>query len=345
MNEDIVIESKNLERDAGGKPGSTLPHPALEFGPALPRGAALGALVRLLREAGIDSAPVDSRLLLCAALGIDHATLIRDSECPLGSGAATLTAFAARRLRREPVSRIIGHREFWQARFKISQEVLDPRPETETLIEAVLDHAARFPRENWRILDLGTGSGAILCSALQSLPGSSGVGVDISSAACAIARDNLTALGIESRGFIVCGDWARALRGGFDVIVSNPPYVAGGAIARLEPEVRQYDPRLALDGGEDGLAAYREIIPALPGLLAPGGLIALELGAGQYFDVDALLRGRFESPVEVRLDLHGCRRVVLVRDGGGGGGVTNRSRPPQERYIFPKGLGVWRESD
>ena len=105
----------------------------------------------------------------------------------------------------------------------------------------------------------------------------------------------------------------------FDVIVSNPPYVASGAIARLEPEVRQYDPRLALDGGEDGLAAYREIIPALPGLLVPGGLIALELGAGQYFDVDALLRGRFEGPVEVRLDLHGCRRVVLVRDGAGGG--------------------------
>jgi release factor glutamine methyltransferase len=145
------------------------------------------------------------------------------------------------------------------------------------------------------------------------------VGVDISSAACVIARDNLTALGLESRGFIVCGDWARALRGRFDVIVSNPPYVASGAIARLEPEVRQYDPRLALDGGEDGLAAYREIIPALPGLLAPGGLIALELGAGQYFDVDALLRGRFEGPVEVRLDLHGCRRVVLVRDGAGGG--------------------------
>ena len=319
MNEDIVIESKNLERDADGKPVSTLPHPALEFGPALPRGAVLGALVRLLRDGGIDSAPVDSRLLLCAALGIDHATLIRDPESLLGSGAAILTAFAARRLRREPVSRIIGHREFWQARFKIAQAVLDPRPETETLIEAVLDHAARFPRENRRILDLGTGSGAILCSILQSLPGSSGVGVDISSAACAIARDNLTALGLESRGFIVCGDWARALHGRFDVIVSNPPYVASGAIARLEPEVRQYDPRLALDGGEDGLAAYREIIPALPGLLAPGGLIALELGAGQYFDVAALLRGRFESPVEVRLDLHGCQRVVLVRDGAGGG--------------------------
>ncbi|HUZ90808.1 MAG TPA: peptide chain release factor N(5)-glutamine methyltransferase [Methylocella sp.] len=289
--------------------------PALDFGPALPRGAALGALVRLLREAGIDSAQIDGRVLLCAALGIDHATLIRDSDCPLGSGAATLVSFAARRLQREPVSRIIGHREFWQARFQIAQGVLDPRPETEMLVEAVLAHAARYPRKNWRILDLGTGSGAILCSALQSLPGSSGVGVDISPAACAIARDNLAALGLESRGVIVCGDWAHALRGRFDVIVSNPPYVASGAIAYLEPEVRDHDPRLALDGGKDGLAAYRELIPALPGLIAPGGLIALELGAGQYAAVEALLRGRFGSAVEVALDLRGCRRVVLARGG------------------------------
>jgi release factor glutamine methyltransferase len=292
--------------------------PALDFGPGLPRSAALGALIRLLRESGIDSAHTDGRVLLCAALGIDHATLIRDSDCPLGSGAATLVSFAARRLQREPVSRIIGHREFWQARFKIAQGVLDPRPETETLVEAVLDHAARFPRDCWRILDLGTGSGAILCSALRSLPGSSGVGVDISPAACAIARDNLAALGLESRGVIVCGNWTRALRGRFDVIVSNPPYVASGAIARLEPEVRDHDPRLALDGGEDGLAAYRELIPALPHLLARGGLIALELGAGQYAAVEAMLRGKFESPVEVTLDLNGCRRVILARGGTGG---------------------------
>jgi release factor glutamine methyltransferase len=290
--------------------------PPLDFGTALPRGRALGALVRALREGGIDSAQIDGRVLLCAALGIDHASLVRDPDCPLGPGAATVASFAARRLRREPVSRIMGHREFWQARFKIAQGVLDPRPETETLIEAVLDHAARFPGENWRILDLGTGSGAILCSVLESLPGSTGVGVDISAAACAITRDNLAALGLAPRGLIVRGDWTRALRGRFDVIVSNPPYVASAAIARLEPEVRDHDPRLALDGGEDGLAAYREIIPALPGLLAPGGLIALELGAGQHRSVDSLLSRRFKVPVEVRLDLHGRRRVILARDGG-----------------------------
>jgi release factor glutamine methyltransferase len=293
--------------------------PPLDFGVALPRGKALIALVRTLREGGIDSAQIDGRVLLCAALGIDHASLVRDPDCPLGSGAAAVASFASRRLRREPVSRIIGHREFWRARFKIAPGVLDPRPDTETLVEAVLGHAARLPRETWRILDLGTGSGAILCSALQSLPGSIGTGVDISFDACAVARENLAALGLESRGLIVCGDWANALYGRFDVIVSNPPYVASNAIACLEPEVRDHDPRLALDGGEDGLAAYREIIPALPGLLAPGGLIALELGEGQYPAVESLLKGGFGCQVEAGFDLDGRQRVVLARCGAEAG--------------------------
>lgn len=284
----------------------------LDFGPALERGAALDALVRALRDGGIDSARIDGRVLLCSALGIDHASLVRDPDLPLGPEAGRVVSFAARRLRREPVSRIIGHREFWRARFKIADGVLDPRPETETLVEAVLGHAARRPRENWRILDLGIGSGAILCSLLQSLPGSSGAGVDISSAACAIARDNLAALGLASRAAVVCGDWGNAFRGRFDIVVSNPPYVASGAIASLEPEVRDHDPHLALDGGEDGLAAYREIIPALPGLLAPGGLIALELGAGQHRSVISLLSGKFDAPVEIRLDLNGQRRVIVA---------------------------------
>jgi len=288
--------------------------PAPDFDPALPRGAALCRLVRLLREGGIESAPIDGRVLLCAALDIDHANLVREPECPVGPGAATLMSFAARRLRREPVSRIIGHREFWQARFKITESVLDPRPETETLVEAVLDHAAQFPRKNWRILDLGTGSGAILCSVLQGLPGAFGVGVDISPAACTIARSNLAALGLASQGVVVCGDWAHALCGRYDVIVSNPPYIASGAIAGLEPEVRDHDPHLALDGGSDGLAAYRRIIFSLPDHLAPGGLAALELGTGQYRSVAALLGGRFGVPAGYRLDLQGRQRVVLLHD-------------------------------
>ena len=279
------------------------------------RGVGQRSLARALAKGGKEPAQIDARVLLCAALGIDHADLVSNPDCPLGPGAAVVATFAARRLKGEPVSRITGRREFWRACFKIGPVVLDPRPETETLIEAVLDYAARFSRENWRILDLGTGSGAILCSLLQSLPGASGVGTDISLGACAIARDNLAALGLAWRGLVVCGDWTHALRGPFDVIVSNPPYVARGEISRLAPEVRDHDPRLALDGGEDGLAAYREIIPVCRDLLAPGGLIALEVGAGQHLAVESLLTGAFGAPVKVRLDLDGCRRVVLACPG------------------------------
>ena len=289
-------------------------HPP-DFAPAMARGTARRLLARALAKGGIEPARIDARVLLCAALGIDHADLVSNPGYPLGLGAELVASFAARRLKREPVSRIIGHRDFWRARFKIDPAVLDPRHATETLIEAVLDHAARSPRENWRILDLGTGSGAILCSLLQSLPGSVGAGIDISRGACAIARDNLAALGLARRGLIVCGDWADALRGPFDAIVSNPPYVVRGEIGRLAPEVRDHDPRLALDGGDDGLAAYREIIPASRDMLAHGGLIAMEMGAGQHRAVESLLTGAFGAPVEVRLDLDGCRRVVLAYPG------------------------------
>jgi release factor glutamine methyltransferase len=286
-----------------------------DFEPAMARGAARRSLARALAKNGIEPAQIDARVLLCAALGIDHADLVSNPDCPLGPGAESIVSFAARRLNGEPVSRIIGHRDFWRARFKIGPAVLDPRHATETLIETVLNHAARSPHKNRRILDLGTGSGAILCSLLQSLPGSFGAGVDISPGACAIARKNVAALGLVRRGLIICGDWTRALRGPFDAIVSNPPYVVRGEIFRLAPEVRDHDPRLALDGGEDGLAAYREIIPASRDLLAPGGLIALEVGADQHPAVESLLTSAFGAPAEVRLDLDGCRRVVLACPG------------------------------
>ncbi|HET6375183.1 MAG TPA: peptide chain release factor N(5)-glutamine methyltransferase [Methylocella sp.] len=276
------------------------------------RGAAQRALAALLREHGIESANADARVLLCASLGAGHAEVVRDPDRPLGRAAAALAAFAARRLMREPVSRIIGEREFWTARYAISSDVLDPRPATETLIEAVLDFAARHPRKGWRILDLGTGSGAILCSLLQSLPGSSGVGSDKSLAACKVAQRNLAALGLAGRGRIVCGDWTQALHGPFDVIVSNPPYIPRADIRQLAPDVRDYDPRLALDGGEDGLDAYRAIIPSLPELLAPGGFVALEIGSSQIRAVEPLLRSAFDAPVEARLDLDGNWRVMTV---------------------------------
>jgi release factor glutamine methyltransferase len=275
-------------------------------------GKAQRILARAFAGGGIESAQIDARVLLCAALGVDHTDLIRDPDRPLGPHAATVGSFASRRLRHEPVARIIGYRDFWRSRFKIGPAVLDPRPATETLIDVILDHAARSPRENWRILDLGTGSGAILCSLLLSLPSAFGIGVDISQGACAIARDNLDAHGLARRGVIICGDWTHALSGPFDVVVTNPPYVSRGEIDRLAPEVRDHDPGVALDGGDDGLAAYKEIIPASRTLLAPGGLIALEIGKGQRFAVETLLQNAFGTPVLFRLDLDGQWRVAMA---------------------------------
>lgn len=285
---------------------------APRFGADMARGTAQRVLAQALAEGGIESAQLDSRVLLCAALGIQHADFIRAPDHPLGASAAIVESFMARRLRREPVARIIGSRDFWRSTFTIGPEVLDPRPATETLIEAVLDHAAKSPREDWRILDLGTGSGAILCSLLLSLPRAFGIGVDISPGACAIARGNLMALGLSGRGAIICSDWTHAVHGAFDVVVSNPPYIARGEMSCLSPDVCDYDPSLALDGGEDGLAAYREIIPASRELLAPGGLIALEVAAGRRFAIESLLRHEFGTPIEARLDLDGHWRVLTA---------------------------------
>ncbi len=289
------------------------PGDALDFAASTRREEARRVLARAFAAAAIDSAELDARVLLCAALGVDHAGLIRDPDRPLGPAAARLGAFASRRLRREPVSRIIGYKDFWRARVEIDSFVLDPRPDTETLIEAALIHFGRDLDADWRILDLGVGSGAILCALLQDLPNAFGVGVDLSPEACAVARGNLESLGLAPRGAILCGDWTLSLRGRFDLIASNPPYIAAGEISGLAPDVRDFDPRLALDGGDDGLAAYRAIIPALADLLAPGGLIALELGHGQREAVATLLRDARLAEIDVRRDLAGQERILLAQ--------------------------------
>jgi release factor glutamine methyltransferase len=292
---------------------SSGPAETLDFAAAIRSDAARLALARAFAAAAIESAELDARVLLCAALGIDHAGLIREPERPLGAAAARVAAFAARRLRGEPVSRIVGGKEFWGARLAIAACVLDPRPDTETLVEAALDQIGDARDKNWLILDLGTGSGAILCALLQALPQAFGVGVDLSPAACAVARGNVESLGLARRGAILCGDWTASLRGRFDLIASNPPYIVRADIAGLAPEVRDFDPHLALDGGEDGLAAYRAMSPALAGLLAPGGLIALELGQGQRPAVEQLLRGAGLAGFDVWRDLAGHERVILAR--------------------------------
>lgn len=285
------------------------------FDPTLSRTETQRRLGQIFVAAGLDATALDARLILCAALGIDHAALLRDPDQPIGPAADLIGELARRRLQREPTSRILGKREFWGLDFTIGPAVLDPRPETEGLVEAVV--AALAPRREapLRILDLGTGSGAILGALLSEFQNAFGVGVDISQAACEIARCNLEHLGFASRACVVCGDWTNALCGAFDVIVSNPPYVGSSELERLAPEVRDHDPKLALDGGKDGFAAYRAILLGLARLATPDACVALELGIGQAGGVARILTSAGFAVLATGRDLAGRERVVTARRG------------------------------
>lgn len=294
------------------------------LGPATAREDARRAVAEAFRAQDLASPSLDARVLTCTALGIDHIDLVCDPERPLGVAAEILRGFALRRLRREPVSRIVGIREFWGLPLAIGPEVLDPRPDTEILVGAVIEALAAARARALRILDLGVGSGAILCGLLQSFPNAFGLGVDLSAGACATARDNLLRSGLVERAAVVCGDWTDALSGRFDVVVSNPPYIPTAAIAGLAAEVRTHDPVLALDGGGDGLDAYREIAPRLAPHLDEGGLVAVEIGADQFAGVAAILRSAgFVAQDPVR-DLAGHDRVVMARREG-----RDESDPPR----------------
>jgi release factor glutamine methyltransferase len=277
------------------------------------RGEAQRRLAKSFKDAGIDSAAIDARILLCGVLAIDHAALVRDPDLPLGTAAAILAASASRRLRHEPVSRILGRREFWGLAFQVTPDVLDPRPDTEVIVEAILDELGDRRHDRLTLLDLGTGSGAILCALLHECPAAYGIGVDRSLAACAVARANLGALGFAARGAIVQGSWSDAIAGPVDVVVSNPPYITHAELVDLGPEVRDYDPLEALDGGADGLDPYRAIIPRLPTLLAPGGLVAFECGWTQSPAIATQLRAADLIDVTVAHDLAGQGRVVFAR--------------------------------
>jgi release factor glutamine methyltransferase len=280
--------------------------------PGTPIGAARRAVREALAAAGIPDADTDARLLLAWALGCDAAGLILAADRPLGVEAATtLDVLLARRLKREPMARLKGSREFWGLDLQLSAETLVPRPDTETLVEAVLrarpDRAAALA-----LLDIGTGSGALLLALLAEYPNAFGVGTDKSRVALATARTNLDRTGLAARAGLVACDWGSALKGGFDVVVSNPPYIAAADIAGLDPEVRDFDPAAALDGGADGLDAYRAIVSDLPRLLRPGGLAVLELGIGQAAPVGELaVRGGFRI-VEVAADLGGHPRALVL---------------------------------
>ena len=271
------------------------------------------ALADRFRQAGIDSAETDARLLMAHALGIDRAELIANGERALTlEQTKSIDALAERRLKHEPVARIFGRKEFWSLSLQISPAVLVPRPETETVIEAALDAVVRDARqmERLRILDIGTGSGALLLALLSELPNATGTGTDISAAALEVARGNAERSDLATRCTFVACDIAAGVRGPFDLIVSNPPYVAHGEIASLAPEVRDYDPALALDGGADGLNGYRAIAAQARGLLAPGGMLIVELGMGQEAAVRALFTKAGLTVAAARHDLAGIPRAL-----------------------------------
>ena len=265
---------------------------------------------RRLEAAGIDSPAIDARLMLEAAAEVTRTDILTDPHRMLDKAAAErLEGFLARRERREPVSQILGRRAFWTIVLKVTGDVLTPRPETESLLDFVF---AEYTKERaFSILDLGVGSGALLLAILAERPAARGLGVDVSEAALAVARDNAANLGLAGRAAFLRAGWNAALADeSFDLVVSNPPYIPTGDIEGLAPEVRDHEPRLALDGGPDGLAAYREIAPEALRVLKPGGLFAVEIGPGQGEAVKTLFEDAGAEGLAIRQDLALRERVV-----------------------------------
>ena len=273
-------------------------------------------LAEKFRASGIDSPELDARILVGHALSLDHAALAAaGARVLIADEKDAIAALAQRRLAREPVARIVGRKEFWSLNLCINAATLVPRPETETVVEAALAAIdAGGPRSRvLRIADLGTGSGALLLALLTELPNAVGIGTDTSFGALVVARDNARRLGVAHAAFVAC-DMAAALGGPFDLIVSNPPYIASRDIAALAPEIRDFDPRPALDGGPGGLDCYRAIAATVPALLGPGGTLVIELGSGQATAVAALFSGAGLGPAPPRRDLQGVPRALVARN-------------------------------
>lgn len=271
-------------------------------------------LAKRFAAAGLESPLLDARLIMSAVLDLDLTGLATQAQRPLmAEEMAAIEGAASRRLQGEPIARILGAKEFWGLPFALSAETLIPRPDTETLVEAVLSLCA--DREApWRIADLGTGCGAILLALLSELPHATGVATDISVAALRTAAGNAARFGLADRVSFVACDYASALRGPFGFIVSNPPYVRSAEVGELAVEVRDHDPSRALDGGPDGLDAYRAIAKTASGLLAPQGCLAVEIGSDQASAVIQLMTDAGLEPEPLpRLDLARLPRVVIGR--------------------------------
>lgn len=279
---------------------------------------AWGASKKRLEAAGIDGPVIDARLLVEAACDATRTDIVTDPHRPLTDAqAARLEDYVARRERREPVSHILGRKGFWKIMVQVTPDVLTPRPDTEVIVDHVLKTTAEH--ERFSILDLGVGSGAILLAILAERPAAKGLGVDASDEALAVARENAANLGLAARTALLRGDWAFGLAdASFDLVVSNPPYIASEVIEGLEPEVRDHEPRLALDGGPDGLDAYRVLAPEILRVLKPGGRFAVEIGYDQKHAVEALFRDA------------GARDIVTIKDLGDRHRVVAGSKKPLE---------------
>jgi release factor glutamine methyltransferase len=276
-------------------------------------GAFLCQAGQLLRAAAIDNPRLEARLLLGHAMGATAEALIRDPRAPVPPAAvARFRAAVAARLQATPVAHILGTQGFWTLDLEVSPATLIPRPDSETLVEAALE-AFPDPQAPLRILDLGTGTGCLLLAVLAERPRAFGIGVDLVPEAAALAARNAARNGLSDRAAFLAGDWATALAGRFDLVLSNPPYIESAAIPGLMPEVARHEPRSALDGGADGLDAYRRLVAELPGLLAPGGAAILELGAGQLPAIESLARGGGLAPAGHRDDLGGIARALVLR--------------------------------
>ena len=266
------------------------------------------------RNAGLETAELDARILIGHALRLSHTQLAAASQrMPSVDECELVAVLAARRLQGEPVARIVGEKEFWGLALRLSPETLVPRPDSEAVVEAALKAIGRRERP-MLLADLGTGSGALLLALLREIPQAFGIGTDLSLGALATARANAVRLGVSAQASFVACDYALALAGPFDCIVCNPPYIATRDLATLSPDVRDHDPRLALDGGPDGLDGYRTIAADVPPLLAPSGILVVELGAGLSDVVSAIMNvGGLMPDGPAQLDLTGIERALAFR--------------------------------
>ncbi|MGE4046200.1 MAG: peptide chain release factor N(5)-glutamine methyltransferase [Acetobacteraceae bacterium] len=264
-----------------------------------------------LAASGIDNPRLEARLLLAHAMGCDTAALLRDPAAPVDP--ARYVLLLDRRCAHEPLAYLTGRREFWSLDLAVSGATLIPRPDTETVVEAAL-RAWGTRAGPCRVLDLGTGTGCLLLALLHELPRAFGVGIDRAPAAARLAANNARRIGLADRAVFLCGDWTNALAARFDLVVSNPPYIASGEISSLMPEVANHEPRLALDGGADGLDAYRAILPALDAVMAPEATAVLEMGIDQHA-VLTEMASDCGFTATLHADLAGTARAIVLRRG------------------------------